>query len=145
MFDPYCHLIPQAESGYQDEKNVVRLAKAWRIELPHRGLGDFCLIYDTSIAARIAGRPIFLQVADFGLIHSPILQHFFARSGNKRRSRVSCSRARTNCRTTYLEKSGHFVQREDPDSLVRAIEVLLGSKGAQFPATFNNSLKSSRR
>lgn len=32
-----------------------------------------------------------------------------------------------NRRTTYLEKSGHFAQRDDPDSIVMAIEVLLGS------------------
>jgi pimeloyl-ACP methyl ester carboxylesterase len=33
-----------------------------------------------------------------------------------------------NRRTTYLEKSGHFVQRDDPDSIVMAIEALLGSR-----------------
>jgi hypothetical protein len=27
-----------------------------------------------------------------------------------------------NRRTVYLEKSGHFVQRDDPDSIVMAIE-----------------------
>ena len=32
-----------------------------------------------------------------------------------------------NRRTTYLDKSGHFVQRDDPDSIVMAIEALLGS------------------
>jgi pimeloyl-ACP methyl ester carboxylesterase len=30
-----------------------------------------------------------------------------------------------NRRTVYLEKSGHFVQRDDPDSIVTAIEALL--------------------
>jgi pimeloyl-ACP methyl ester carboxylesterase len=30
-----------------------------------------------------------------------------------------------NRRRVYLEKSGHFVQRDDPDSIVMAIEALL--------------------
>jgi pimeloyl-ACP methyl ester carboxylesterase len=30
-----------------------------------------------------------------------------------------------NRRTVYVEKSGHFVQRDDPDSIVMAIEALL--------------------
>jgi pimeloyl-ACP methyl ester carboxylesterase len=40
------------------------------------------------------------------------------------------SRLSDNHRTVYLEKSGHFVQRDDPDSIVMAIEALLRDRHA---------------
>jgi len=74
--------------------------------------------------------PLF-TVSAASFLNTPFLQDAQARQRLQllwNELQTELSHLSENRRTTYLEKSGHFVQRDDPDRIVMAIETLLGSR-----------------
>jgi hypothetical protein len=82
--------------------------------------------------------PLFV-VSAASALNAAFIQHAAARQRLQHlwnELQADLSHLSDNHSTVYLEKSGHFVQRDDPDSIVMAIEALLRDThaGLRYPA-----------